>query len=32
MDDDPLVYAVEDSGGLMAVSFMVAVTLIAHFF
>ena len=32
MDDDPLVYAVTDSGSLMAVSFMVAVTLIAHFF
>jgi 4-hydroxybenzoate polyprenyltransferase len=32
MDDDPMVYAVRDSGSLMAVSFMVAVTLIAHFF
>jgi 4-hydroxybenzoate polyprenyltransferase len=32
MDDDPMVYAVEDSGSLMAVSFMIAVTLIAHFF
>src|SRR5262245_47372952 len=32
MDDDPLVYAVKDSGSLMAVSFMVAVTLIAHFY
>ena len=32
MDDDPLVYAVTDSGSLMAVSFMVAVTLIAHFY
>ena len=32
MDDDPLVYAVSDSGSLMAVSFMVAVTLIAHFY
>lgn len=32
MDDDPLVYAVTDSGSLMAVTFMVAVTLIAHFY
>lgn len=32
MDDDPLVYAIEDSGSLMAVSFMIAVTLVAHFF
>lgn len=32
MDDDPLVYAIKDSGSLMAVSFMIAVTLVAHFF
>ena len=32
MDDDPLVYAIRDSGSLMAVSFMIAVTLVAHFF
>jgi len=32
MDDDPLVYAIEDSGSLLAVSFMIAVTLVAHFF
>jgi 4-hydroxybenzoate polyprenyltransferase/phosphoserine phosphatase len=32
MDDDPLVYAVKDSGSVMAVSFMIAITLIAHFF
>jgi 4-hydroxybenzoate polyprenyltransferase/phosphoserine phosphatase len=32
MDDDPLVYAIKDSGSLMAVSFMIAVTLLAHFF
>jgi len=32
MDDDPLVYAIEDSGSAMAVSFMVAITLIAHFY
>jgi 4-hydroxybenzoate polyprenyltransferase/phosphoserine phosphatase len=32
VDDDPLVYAVRDSGSLMAVAFMVAVTLIAHFY
>ena len=32
MDDDPLVYAVTDSGSLMAVTFMVAVTLLAHFY
>jgi 4-hydroxybenzoate polyprenyltransferase len=32
MDDDPLVYAVKDSGSVMAVSFMIAITLLAHFF
>jgi 4-hydroxybenzoate polyprenyltransferase len=32
MDDDPLVYAVRDSGSLMAVAFMIAVTLVAHFY
>jgi len=31
MDDDPLVYAVKDSGSLMAVSFMIAIVLLAHF-